>query len=243
MRRIILAVTLLVIMVSVTGCMYPKDRLVENQMPAKDAILNTQTVVNQYYKDTGLLPMLTADVSVPKYEKYRLDFDKLKSKRYISDMPASSFEGGGQYYYLIINEETTRDIKLMDIAVVQQVMDLQRQVDTYYDSDAKMVSLNAEEAYHGYHRIDFKLLGIKDPKIVSMYSGRAISPMIDDRGLVYLDYGLDIAQAIQKSGKMPKADSDLREVLVASSDLVPVKSPVYKWVNGEPQAQPWSNEQ
>ncbi|WP_040713045.1 hypothetical protein [Paenibacillus curdlanolyticus] len=243
MRRIVTAIMLLFIMSSVAGCMYPKDRLVENQMPARDAILNTQTVVNQYFKDTGILPIVTADVSTPKYEKYRLDFDKLKSKRYISDMPASSFEGGGQYYYLIINEETTRDIKLMDIAVFQQVMDLQRQVDTYYASDAKMISLNKDQAYPGYYRIDFKRLGVTEPKIISIYSGRALSPMIDERGLVYLDYGLDIAQSVQKSGQTPKADSDLRELLVASSDLVPVKSPVYKWVNGEPQAQPWSNEQ
>lgn len=228
--------TLLVLMGALSGCLYPKDRLVQNQMPAKDAVLNVQTVVNQYFTDTGMLPIVTPGADTPRYEKYRIDFAKLKGRNYISNPPSYAFEGGGHYYYLIINEETTRQVKLMDIAVFQQVSDIQREVDKYYNGDAKTVSLSDEQIYPGFYRIDFKRLGMKEPEIVSIYSGRAISPMIDEKGRVYLDYAVDMMQAVQKSGAEPKADDDLRELLAQSSDLVPVKSPPYRYVNGEPQA-------
>ncbi|WP_127530765.1 hypothetical protein [Paenibacillus kobensis] len=237
-RRSAFVLTLLVLMAALSGCLYPKDRLVQNQMPAKDAVLNMQTVVNQYFTDTGMLPIVTPKADTPKYEKYRIDFAKLKGHNYISDPPSYAFEGGGHYYYLIINEETTRQVKLMDIAVFQQVSDIQREVDKYYNGDAKMISLNGEPVYPGFYRIDFDRLGMKEPEILSVYSGRTVSPMIDEKGRVYLDYAVDMMQAVQKSGKEPKAEDDLRELLAQSSDLVPVKSPLYRYVNNEPQAQP-----
>jgi len=232
------ALALLLFMTTATGCLYPKDRLVQNQIPAKDAVLNAQTVINQYYTDTGMLPIVTSGPETPVYEKYRVDWAKLKSRHYISDPPAQAFEGGGHYYYLIINEETTRQVKLMDISVYQQVSDIQRWMDDYARKDAKAALPKKEEAYPGYYRIDFSMLGHKEPELRSIYSGRAISPIIDERGQVYLDYGLDIAQAVEKSGTTPQEGDDVRELLAQSSDLVPVKSPPYTWVNGEPQAQP-----
>lgn len=232
------ALVLLLFMTTATGCLYPKDQLVQNQIPAKDAVLNAQTVINQYFTDTGMLPIVTSGAETPVYEKYRVDWAKLKSRHYISDPPSQAFEGGGHYYYIIINEETTRQVKLMDIAMYQQVSDIQRWMDDYANNDAKAELPKKEEAYPGYYRIDFSKLGKKEPELLSIYSGRAISPMIDDRGKVYLDYGLDIAQAVQKSGTAPQEGDDVREFLAQSSDLVPVKSPPYTWVSGEPQAQP-----
>ncbi|PWW05560.1 hypothetical protein DFQ01_104120 [Paenibacillus cellulosilyticus] len=232
------ALALLLFMTTATGCLYPKDQLVQNQIPAKDAVLNAQTVINQYFTDTGMLPIVTSGSDTPKYEKYRVDWAKLKSRHYITDPPSQAFEGGGHYYYIIINEETTRQVKLMDIAIYQQVSDIQRWIDDYGNSDSKNELPKKEEAYPGYYRIDFDKLGKKEPELLSIYSGRAISPMIDDSGKVYLDYGLDIAQAVQKSGITPKEGDDVRELLAQSSDLVPVKSPPYQWVDGEPQAQP-----
>jgi hypothetical protein len=43
-------------------------------------------------------------------------------------------------------------------------------------------------------------------------------------------------QQLNKSKVKPDADKDLRTLLVDSSDFVPVKSPAYRLVNGEPQA-------
>ncbi|WP_317972406.1 hypothetical protein [Paenibacillus sp. CCS19] len=235
------ALVLLLFMSTATGCLYPKDQLVQNQMPAKDAVLNAQTVINQYFTDTGMLPIITSGVDTPKYEKYRVDWPKLKSRHYISDPPSQAFEGGGHYYYIIINEETTRQVKLMDIAMYQQVSDIQRWMDDYANNDSKQELPKKEEAYPGYYRIDFGKLGKKEPELLSIYSGRAISPMIDVSGNVYLDYGLDIVQAVQKSGTTPKEGDDVRELLAQSTDLVPVKSPPFTWVNGEPQAQPDTN--
>jgi hypothetical protein len=232
------ALALLLLITTATGCLYPKDQLVQNQIPAKDAVLNAQTVINQYFTDTGVLPIVTSGPDTPKYEKYRVDWTKLKSRHYISDPPAQAFEGGGHYYYIIINEETTRQVKLMDISMYQQASDIQRWIDDYGNSDAKNDPPQKEEVYPGYYLIDFSKLGKKKPELLSIYSGREISPMIDDSGKVYLDYGLDIAQAVQKSGAEPKEGDDVRELLAQTSDLVPVKSPPYLWVNGEPQAQP-----
>lgn len=229
---------MLVIMTSLlAGCLYPEEQKAQNQKPPKDVMINVQAVVDQYQKDTGLLPILNSEPDTPVYEKYVIDFAKLQRMNYLSDIPSAAYENGGNYYFLILDEETDPTVKLMSLVSYQQMNDIGRAVRQYADSHNGQLP-SGEEAYPDFWRIDYAKISKKDPNIISMYSGQTLSTMMDAKGNVYLDYGADIMGMVNSLGAdaKPEDDQDLRELLVERSDFVPVKSPVYRLVNGEPQA-------
>ncbi|BBH21005.1 hypothetical protein Back11_23500 [Paenibacillus baekrokdamisoli] len=236
-KRVASVVVIGMMTVALSGCLYPKDQLTQNKLPPKDAILTVQAVVDQYQKDTGLLPILNSTPETPLYEKYRIDFEKLQQMNYVSDIPATAYEKGGSYYYLIINEETDPTVKLMNLVLSQKVNDIQASVKAY--SDAHQGKLpTGKSVYPDFTSINYDNLNLKEPVLQSVFTGQTLSTIMDAKGNVYLDYGIDITQALNKldSGKKPDDKQDLRELLVEHSDLVPVKSPIYRLKNGEPQA-------
>ncbi|MFC4103735.1 hypothetical protein [Paenibacillus xanthanilyticus] len=228
-----LAFVVVVMAVLLSGCLYPEEQRASSQLPAKDEVLNVQTVIDQYQKDTGLLPIVNSEPNTPVYEKYQIDFGKLTRMKYMSDIPPAAYEKGGSYYFLIINEETDPTVKLMNLAVYQQVNDVQREVSAYQRTKGALP--RGEEVYPGYYRIDYSALNIREPKLVSVFTGQSQQTMMDVGGNVFVDYAADMMQAIQKSGKSPAADQDLRELLVSRSDFVPVKSPAYHFVDNAPK--------
>jgi len=219
-----------------SGCLYPAEGKIKGQRPAKDSILNVQMIIEQYQKDTEVLPIFNSGPDTPKYEKYMVDFDMLLYKDYLSDIPVTAFEKGGSYYYLIVNEETKPTIKLMNLVQFQKMNDIQTEMNRYRDQNGGKLPVG-EMLYPGFSQIDYSKLSVKEPGIQSVFSGQTLLTMVDESGKVYIDYGIDIAQALAKGEeKEVTADKDLRELLVDQSDFVPVKSTFYRLVNGEPQA-------
>lgn len=238
LRRFQLAVCLTGIAILLAGCMYPASERADRAGSVRDAVRNVSGAVQDYQAETNLLPMQNSDESVPKYEKFRVDFGKLQRLGYISDLPAAAFEKGGRYYFLIQDELNDPVIKLMDIVVYQQMNDVQSWVDNYVIStDGKLPA--ESDAYPGFYRIDYKALSKKEPAITSMFSGQILSTMMDEDGEVFVDYGIDIARALervrsgQEDAELPE---DLRELLTQQSDFVPVKSAPYQLADGDPQA-------
>ncbi|WP_219836525.1 hypothetical protein [Paenibacillus sp. R14(2021)] len=231
------AIVLIMMTALLSGCLYPKDQLGQYQKPPKDAILNVQTVVDQFQKDTGLLPIQNSDEKTPVYEKFKVDFDKLQRMNYISTIPDTAYEKGGSYYYLVINEEKDPTVKLMNLVLYQKINDLEASVMAYADANGGKLPAG-QKLYPSFTAIDYDALNVKEPVLHSIFSGSLLSAMMDPSGHVYIDYGADIMQQLSKlnEGKKPASDTDLRMILVDNSDFVPVKSPLYKLVNGDPQA-------
>ncbi|MCM3747393.1 hypothetical protein M3223_08495 [Paenibacillus pasadenensis] len=237
-RRFKAAASLAVLTLALSGCMYPKERLGQNQVPAKDAVASVQMVVDLYQKDTGLLPMKNASENTPKYEKFIVDFAKLQQKNYISELPSASFEKGGSYYFVIQNEEKDPAVKLLPITTFQAVNDIQAESDRYKRNNGGAIP-SGEQVYPGFYRINYAKLAVKEPELRSVYSGGALTLMMDERGRVYADYGSDLMRAVQKRGlDAIKPEEDLRVLLAEGTDFVPVKAPVYYLVNKEPVPQP-----
>ncbi len=236
-KRTAAAALMLAVCMLLSGCLYPRDRLEQNQRPPKDAILTVQAVIDQYQKDTGLLPILNSTEDTPVYEKYRVDFEKLQEMNYLSEIPPSAFENGGGYYFLIINEEKDPTVKLMNLVFYQQINDVQAAVKAYVGAHGGKLPAG-QRAYPDFTYIDYsKLKPLKEPVMNSMFTGQPLLTMMDAQGNVYLDYGSDIMQQLNKQGAAkPEPGQDLRTLLVNGSDFVPVKSAVYRLVNGEPQA-------
>ncbi|MEK3881462.1 hypothetical protein [Paenibacillus sp. PL2-23] len=221
-------------MTLLTGCLYPEDKLQQN-MPPKEAVRNVQAAVDQYFQELGLLPIANSGQEVPRYEKFKVDYKKLTGKGYLSSIPTSAFENGGNYYFLIIDEETEPRVKLMDIVTSQKINDIQNWVKGHLESRGELPK--AGEMYPGFYSIDYDSMGRKAPDIPSVFSGTLISAIMDDNGVVYADYGIDLMQLMSRDNSLQADEqTDLREWLVDASDFVPVKSPVYRLQDGEPVA-------
>lgn len=235
MRRMLAIACLAALMLSLSGCLYPEEQTPGNDVSARQSVLTVQDAVDRFKEDQGLLPIVSADESVPEYEKYRIDLGKLKRMNYLGSIPNVAFESGGSDQFLIIDEETKPAVKLLDIPVYQQAVSVQKKVAEYMDKHGGEAPAG-EALYPGYWSLDFKKLGGSEPDVRSMFSGQSLTFMVDKAGTVYLDYALDIATAVGKSSATPSADEDLRHLLADASYYVPVKAPVYHLVNGEPVA-------
>lgn len=235
-RAIAVAIVLAAVL-PLSGCLYPEEETPGHDASARQAVMTVQDAVDRYKEDKGLLPIVSADESVPVYEKFKIDLGKLKRMDYLGSVPNVAFESGGNNQFLVIDEETKPAVKLLNIPLFQKAQDVQRKVNDYVDKHGGQTPAG-DPRYDGYWSVDFKKLSGGAPNVRSMYSGQSLDFMVDAAGTVYIDYALDIAEAVRKSGKTPGADEDLRHVLVDQSYYVPVKSPVYHWVNDEPVAQP-----
>lgn len=235
-RKIGCIALFIIISMTLQGCLYPKDQRKESQQSVREGVLLVQNAVDQYQKDSGLLPLISSDESVPRYEKFRVNFDLLKRRDLLSAIPGSAFESGGSGVYLIIDEETNPKVKVMDLLTSQRVNDLTRAIDSYKRSKGTLPK--QEEIYPGFYRIDEQLISVRPAEVQSPFSRRVLEFMMDDQGRVYADYAQDIMQLIDASKVQPSGqEKDLRPMLTDASFYVPVKSVAYKWSKGAPVPQ------
>lgn len=233
--RSLLLTGCMILLLVMSGCLYPEDQTPGQNATVHGTVMAMQDAVERYQEATGVLPIQNADASVPVYEKYRIDFAKMQRMGYVESIPKLAFENGGSYVFLIIDEETKPQVKLLDLSVHQIVGDVQKKVDEYRRDHGGRLPVEGE-AYPGFSYLSFRMLNLSQPKATSMYSHSPLELMADGEGNVYADYGIDIAGALKKEEAPPTATEDLRHRLVNVSDFVPVKAPVYRYVNDGPQA-------
>lgn len=234
-RSAILLPLLALLLLSLSGCMYPR----EQQQPGssyRESVKRVQAAVDDYQEQKGLLPILTSDQATPRYEKFVIDLNKLQQEGYLDEIPAAAFEKGGSAHFLVLDEETDPQVKLMDLVTVQKVNDIQRKVNLYKSAHGGKLPAG-EELYPGLVSIDAKRAGTGTIKLSSVYSGQPLEFLMDSSGTVYVDYSGDISSAIDKNGSAPAAERDLRLELEQASYYVPVKSIPYLWVDGRPVPQ------
>ncbi|MNN35152.1 hypothetical protein D3C81_1489940 [compost metagenome] len=204
-------------------------------MSYRESVDRIQRAIDSFQAEQGILPILTAGEETPRYEKFRIDMDKLNKMGYIDEIPSTAFEKGGSAYFLLLNEEVDPTVKVMDLLTVQKVNDVQRQVNKYRLANDNKLPVQAQaEIYPGLFAVDLKLADAESFAAQSVFSGQEQAYLVDEQGQVYIDYAFDIMQAIDKSGTAPGDYDDLRAVLTEQSYFVPVKSLPYQWVDGSP---------
>jgi hypothetical protein len=231
---LLLGMVSLVLMLS--GCMYPGEEK-RASVNYRESVKRIQVAVNDYQQEEELLPILNADETTPRYEKFRIDLNKLNKQGYLDDIPATAFEQGGSAYFLILNEETDPVVKVMDLVTVQKVNDVQLLINRYKSAHGGALPV-LEELYPGLFTIDHKQAKTTSTKLTSVYSGQPLDFIMDKDGIVYVDYVLDIMAAIDKNGGERDVNKDLRLDLEEASYYVPVKSLPYLWINNQPIPQP-----
>ncbi|WP_342192801.1 DUF3939 domain-containing protein [Paenibacillus uliginis] len=235
MKAISAATVFMLMTMLMTGCMYSDKNEQERQVSYRESVKRVQSAVDDFYKEQSILPILTAGEEVPRYEKYRVDFEKLKNMGYMDEIPSTAFEKGGSGYFLIINEEKEPTVKVMDLNIAQKVNDIQMSVNRFKTANNGKLPAGAE-LYPGFTTVDLLKTDVKNMKLKSIYSGQEVTFMMDSKGTVYVDYAFDIMQAIQKEDAEPKVDEDLRVYLEQASYYVPVKSVPYFWKDKQPVA-------
>lgn len=221
---------LLSLVILLTGCMRTEQFNAKVSQELPENIQRVQTALDEYQKGTPVFPLKKAPASASLYQKYIIDFSKMKNV--LSEPPATSFEKGGHYIYVIADPGKKPQVRVMDLWIIEQVRKLQAQVDARLQ-DRKSLP-KGEKVGKNLYLLDFKILGQNEEQISSPYSSQQKLPvLVDGKGKIYLDYRVEVMQKLEKEGKQPK-EKDLRELLYRDSYFVPVFSPAIYYEKGDP---------
>jgi len=228
--KLLPSLTLLFALLS--GCMYPDERRAENQVPSAFYLEATQKAIEQFQQDTAVLPIVTKPMDTPIFEKYEIDFLKMRPK-YLPDAPGNSFEKGGIYKYVLIDVETKPAVKLLNLSAVSIVADVQAAVNRYRNFYNKLPV--KEDLGSGYYSIDHEKIGVKTWQVPSTLGHSLLPLVMNAQGEVGIDYAADIAALLRDTKAAVPKKTDPRYVFARESMFVPVKSFPYEMVDGEPR--------
>ena len=223
-KRVFSCFTLLLIVI-LTGCMYPQSQKVENSIPNDVQLQMVQTAVDQYRQDTeGLLPIKNQEADVPYYQKYPIDFQKLIGK-YIADAPGNAFESGGVFQYVLIDVEENPMVRVLDLRAAQVIQEFNLRLTIYMDNNQYLPF--KEQLHTNVFTLDHEALGYDEvPLIQSPFSEAHLPIVIDSKGDLYLDYTADLTAAL-KNGPTVNSGEDIRFLLTEDSFFVPAFSMPY----------------
>ncbi|MBS4173285.1 hypothetical protein [Bacillus sp. FJAT-49736] len=223
MKKIILSFILIISISLLSGCLYPQDKLAKNQVPYEDQLQSVQSAVEKFQKDNdGILPIKTEEKSTSIYEKYPIEFNKLIQNRYMAEPPGNAYENGGIFQYVIINAETKPTVKLFDLRIAEKIRDIRIRITAQgYPPFGKQVAYNV-------YTINFKKLGFKsEPYVVSPYTNNNLPFVINGSGDIFVDYRMDLYQALKTTHSTYKQGEDIRPILTNDSSFVPAYSLPY----------------
>jgi hypothetical protein len=240
-----LLLVLLIVAISVSGCGGASQVTKAARVPSASQVELIQNVILQYQAThEGLLPLVAADETVSRYEKYRIDFSKLMSANLLGEIPPSAYQNGGNYYYLILNEETAPLVRVQNLVHTMGVNDVQLAADQYLSEQGKLALLEDQVVDKFFYLIDYDVLNIKAPELISDYSGQPLTLMMDRTGTVYINYEPDMYRFIQQNPELAENTAqDMRNWVVENAIFVPVRSAAYIMMAGgqlgtDPKFQP-----
>jgi hypothetical protein len=218
----VIGVLLVLTSLFLSGCMYPKEKLAENQIPYTDQIQAVQQAVNSFKEDNGgILPIKTKDAVTPIYQKYPIEFKKIAPK-YIAEPPGNAFESGGIFQYVLIDVETNPTVKLLDLRMADTIREINIRIKSNGYPPYK------DKIADNLYTIDFDELGYKqEPYAVSPFTNQNLPFVVTTNAEVYIDYRQDLFQKLKEIDKEVKQGEDIRYILVEDSMFVPAYSLPY----------------
>lgn len=217
-----------------SGCLHPQNELSQNKIPYEDQIDMVQKAVEQYADVTdGLLPIKTSDSDTPVFEKHLIDFQALKDKQILSTFPGNAFENGGIYQYAIFTPDEDPRVKLIDLRTAEMLRKVNIKLDDYRSKH--IYPPYGKEVGEGIFYIDYEKIGFDNEQyIVSPFSKENLPILMDIDGKLYIDYRIDLQQALEEHEGQYADGEDIRYLLVENSPFVPAYSLPYSVSDGEP---------
>ncbi|MGA9228484.1 MAG: hypothetical protein WB217_19240 [Mesobacillus sp.] len=210
------------VLITLTGCMYPEEKLVQNQVPYKDQLDSVQSAVKQFQEaNGGILPIKTRDAETPIYQKYPIDFKKIVPK-YLSEPPGNAYENGGIFQYVLVDVEVNPSVKLLDLRIAETIREIKMRIEANgYPPFKDQIAANI-------YTLDFKKIGYKqEPVATSPFTNQNLPFIISTDGEIFVDYRSDLYQAIKSTKLDLNEGEDIRHILVNESMFVPAYSLPY----------------
>ncbi|WP_394232789.1 hypothetical protein [Niallia oryzisoli] len=210
------------VMVMLSGCMYPEDKLAQNQVPYQDQVESVQAAVTQFKDENGgILPIKNSEETTPIYQKYLIDFKKIAPK-YMAEPPGNAFESGGVFQYVIVNAENDPTVKIFDLRVSELISELNMRIKVQGYPPYK------EKVAEGVYTLDYEKLGYEEePFVASPYTNKKLPFVINGQAEIYVDYRMDLADALRKGETEYQSGEDIRDILLKDSVFVPAYSLPY----------------
>lgn len=222
MRKIRSYLTVIIALLSLTGCMYPEENLIQNQVSYKEQVNSVQNAVKEFQTaNGGILPIKTKDAKTPIYQKYPIDFQKIVPA-FLAEAPGNAFENGGIFQYVLVDAEVNPTVKLLDLRMAESIREIKLRINANGYPPFK------EKIADSVYTIDFKKLGYKEePIAVSPFTNQNLHFVISSDAEVYIDYRSDLYQALKSNKLDLREGEDIRHILVAESMFVPAYSLPY----------------
>lgn len=212
----------ILVLITLTGCMYPEEKLVQNQVPYKDQMDSVQSAVKQFQEaNGGILPIKTRDAETPIYQKYPIEFKKIVPK-YLSEPPGNAYENGGVFQYVLVDVEENPTVKLLDLRIAETIREIKMRIEANGYPPFK------DQIADNIYTLDFKKIGYKqEPFATSPFTNQNLHFIISTDGEIFVDYRSDLYQAIKSTKLDLKEGEDIRHILVNESMFVPAYSHPY----------------
>ncbi|MCF3941648.1 hypothetical protein [Oceanobacillus alkalisoli] len=216
------------------GCMYPDSERVENQVPHATQLDTVQSAVHTYQEETGgLVPIRTKPSDTPIFEKYLIDFNLLKDYSAIAEIPGNAFENGGYYQYILIDPEVEPTVKVIDLRITEAIRSVNIRMDAFRQEHTYPAF--GEKIENGIYLVDHEKLKLDSPPtVVSPYSQEHLPIIMDVDGNLYVDYRIDLQQALNEFDHDYEEGDDIRFLLTDNTPFAPAYSLPYTVKDGEP---------
>ncbi len=218
----LMAILLISTMTILSGCLYPEQKLNQNQIPYDTQVKTVQEAVDQYKNNNnGLLPIKTKDQDTPIYQKYPIDFRKL-SPQFLAEIPGNAFENGGVFQYVLTDVEENPTVNIFDLRMAEKIREVRIRIQAQGYPPFK------EEISKNVYTLNYKELGYDGEVYVnSPYSNKNLPLVINGNGDIFVDYSMDLYEKIQTAENMPEPGEDIRGLLTKDSVFVPAYSLPY----------------
>ncbi|WP_040951198.1 hypothetical protein [Gorillibacterium massiliense] len=214
------------------GCMVRPETNSQSGIQPGDYVPVVQQAVDVYLEREHKLPVKVTDAATPLYEKYPVDLLLLKDSGDLAKIPADAFENGGHLQYVLYYLNGKPAVRLLDLRAFQAVKQAQDDVDAYKSRHGGQLPFG-EMLSSGFYLLDFHKLGVKEPRLMSPYSGDKCYLIVNETGTVGVDYAADIGQMMaDHPDQSPHDDkTDLRRLLTDEGFFLPVRSFPYYWID------------
>ncbi|MEN1969146.1 hypothetical protein WMZ97_13855 [Lentibacillus sp. N15] len=225
---------LMMVIILLSGCLYPENKLEKNQTPNEDQLELVQKAVDEYREQTnGLVPIKTKEEDTPIFQKYLIDFTALKEKHLITETPGNAYENGGVYQYALITPEDNPRVKLIDLRLTETIRSVGVKLDIYRNDH--LYPPYGEQITKGIYKLNYKKLGLdSEPVVKSPYSGKNLPLIMNTEGDLFVDYRMDLYDALKESKHDATEGDDIRNLLAENAPFVPAYSLPYTVHEGEP---------
>lgn len=217
-----------------SGCLYPSNELEKNQAPNQAQLDMVQSALNDYQEHTnGLLPIRTKPNETPIFEKYLIDFNMMREQGSIAELPGNAYENGGYYQYAILDPENDPQVKLIDLRITEELRSINMRIDAYRDKN--IYPPYGEEIDKQVFTIDHEKIGLDNPPTIkSPYSDTMLPVVMDTEGSIYIDYRIELNNALKEYKHNYKEGDDIRYILAENTPFLPVYSLPYTIKDNEP---------